>query len=220
MGQGLCGFAILLALPLAAVQLLTLFAALDARSALPALLAALLGVLAADAVTGLVHWACDTWGDEQTPYFGPSLIRAFREHHRDPRAMLEHDWIEVNREPAIAATAALLLLLLPGAQRALEGHAALQAFLCFFIAYSALANQLHRWSHVPRPPLAVRGLQRCGLILSPTRHARHHRAPYIGAYCISTGWLNPVLDLAGFWRLLERGVTRFTGIPPRDGSRR
>ena len=45
-----------------------------------------------------------TWGDDHTRWIGPSLIRSFREHHRDPRAMLGHDWIEVNREPAIAAS--------------------------------------------------------------------------------------------------------------------
>jgi ubiquitin-conjugating enzyme E2 variant len=68
---------------------------------------------------------------------------------------------------------------------------------------------------VERPPRLVRGLQRCGLILSPAHHARHHRAPNTTAYCISTGWLNPALDLAGFWRKLERGVTRLTGLRPR-----
>jgi hypothetical protein len=218
-GRSLCGLVILLALPLAAFHGLALLRALDARGAFAALVGALLGMLAADGITGLVHWACDTWGDERTPWVGPSLIRSFREHHREPRAMLEHDWIEVNREPAMAATVALVILSLPGIQRALEGQVFVYGFVCCFIVYAALANQLHCWSHVERPPRFVRVLQRCGLILSPVRHARHHRGACTRAYCISTGWLNPALDRFGFWRALERGIAFATGVQPRTAGR-
>lgn len=214
-----CGAGIVLAIPLGAVHAVRLLATLEAKDVGAAALAALCGALAADAITGFVHWACDTWGDERTPWLGPTLIRAFREHHRDPRAMLAHDWIEVNREPALAATAALLLLWLPALQRALEGRPAAYAFVCSFVAYSAAANQLHRWAHMERPPGPVRWLQRCGSILSPERHARHHRAPRTSAYCISTGWLNPLLDASGFWRALESVVTQLTGAGPRGTDR-
>src|SRR5262245_210799 len=39
-----------------------------------ALAGAWLGALAADLVTGAVHWACDTWGDERTRWVGAGLI--------------------------------------------------------------------------------------------------------------------------------------------------
>jgi hypothetical protein len=214
----LCGCAIGLALPLAALHGLGLLASLDATSAAPVLLGALLGALAADGLTGLVHWACDTWGDERTPWLGPGLIRAFREHHHDPRAMLRHDWIETNREPGVAAAVALLGLSLPLAQRALAAHPTAHGFVLAFIVYAAAANQLHRWAHADTRPRWVRGLQRFGLILSPQRHALHHRAPRTSAYCISTGWLNPALDRLGFWRGLERAVTRVTGVRARRGA--
>ena len=213
------GAASLLALPLGAAQVCALLASLDAHDVLPALLGALAGAVAADAASGLVHWACDTWGDERTPIVGERLIRGFREHHRDPRAMLAHHWVEVNRESAVAAGAVLLLLWLPPVQHALAGQPALHAFALTFIAYGAAANQLHYWAHLDAPPGAVRWLQRRGAILSPARHARHHRAPWTRAYCISTGWLNPLLDAAGAWRALERAVTRITGASPRAVSR-
>jgi ubiquitin-conjugating enzyme E2 variant len=214
------GCAILLAPPLWASHAASWLACVDVQDVAPALCGALLGALAADGLTGLVHWACDTWGDERTRWLGPGLIRSFREHHRDPRAMLAHDWIEVNREPATAATAALLLLWLPPAQRVLDGHALAYGFVCWLVAYGAAANQLHAWAHAPAPPRAVRLLQRGGWILSPARHAVHHRAPRTTAYCISTGWLNPLLDASGFWRGLERAVGRLTGAEPRRGGRR
>jgi ubiquitin-conjugating enzyme E2 variant len=215
--RALCGAAIVLAIALGLVEALGLAASLDARAALFAGVGALAGALAADGITGLVHWACDTWGDERTRFVGPQLIRAFREHHERPKAMLGHDWVTVNREPGVAAALALLLLSLPVAQRALGDHPGLHGFLLALVLYGAAANQLHFWAHLDDPPRWVRGLQRCGLVLSPERHARHHRAPRTSAYCISTGWLNPALDAVGFWRMLERAVTRLTGAPARHG---
>jgi hypothetical protein len=35
--------------------------------------------------------------------------------------------------------------------------------------------------------------QNCGLILSRKNHGVHHRPPFDKYYCITTGWLNPVL---------------------------
>ena len=179
-----------------------------------ALLAGLLvGALAADLVTGLVHWGCDTWGDEETPWIGSSLIRWFRAHHREPRAMLEHDWIEVNGAPAVAASAAFLVLPFLGSQSVFGCAVAWS-----LIGTAALANQFHQWAHMGSPPLLVRKLQRSGLILSRVRHARHH-ARHTGGYCISTGWLNGLLDATGFWRVLERSIAFVTGAEPRADAR-
>lgn len=216
-GRRLTGGLIGLSLALGTAHLVLLAASLYAGSAPLALAGALVGALAADALTGLVHWSCDTWGDERTPWLGPMLIRAFREHHESPGRMLEHDWIHVNREPCLAAAAAWGLLWLPAARHALAAHPFGYALLCAFITYGAAANQLHAWAHVDRPPALVRLAQRCGLVLSPARHARHHRSQGTQAYCISTGWLNPLLDRTGFWRGLERTLSRLTGARTRIG---
>lgn len=208
---------------LGALHLAAWLPALDAAALAPALAGLGLGALAADLVTGCVHWACDTWGDERTPWVGEGLIRSFREHHREPRAMLEHDWIEVNGQPAAAAAIGFGVLALPAARDAIGERAFVHAFLWSLVAVAALANQLHQWSHAPAPPRWVRRLQRSGWILSPSRHARHHRLPYATAYCVATGWLNGPLDTLRFWRALERAVTRVTGALPRrepeSGSR-
>jgi ubiquitin-conjugating enzyme E2 variant len=203
---------------LAAYHLTGWLPQLSAPDALFALAGLWLGALAADLVTGVVHWACDTWGDEHTRGIGGALIRSFREHHANPRAMLDHDWIEVNGQPAAAASAAFGLLAITPARDWLDGRAFLAAFAWSLIAAASLANQVHQWSHAASPPAWVRALQRVGAILSPARHAHHHRAPHTSDYCITGGWLNGMLDSVGFWRALERAVIRVTGTEPRRDS--
>jgi ubiquitin-conjugating enzyme E2 variant len=224
LGRTLLATAVALAAVLAACQGgLLVHTLANAPGPLPWALAAVglaLGALAADGLTGLVHWACDTWGSEDTPWLGPSLIHAFREHHRDPEAMLRHHPIDVNREPTIAAATALALACWPPATVWLADHVGVHAFLWALAVYGASANQLHYWAHAPRVPVPVRWLQRRRFVLSPEAHGRHHRAPHTGGYCISTGWLNPILDAAGFWRGLERAITRLTRAEARaaDGG--
>ncbi len=199
---------------LAAAHALAWLGALRPADAPLALAALFAGLLGADLVTGAVHWACDTWGDEHTPWVGPGLIRAFREHHCDPEAMLEHDWIDVNGEPAAAAALAYAVLAIPALQSALLEQPLLYALVWSLVGLAALGNQAHQWAHARAVPAPVRALRRCGL-LTPERHARHHRAPYERAYCITSGLLNRPLDALGFWRGLERAVARAAGARPR-----
>jgi len=178
-------------------------------------IALLAGVLLADLLAGGVHWACDTWGDERTRWLGRSLIKSFRDHHHRPRAMLEHDWVEVNGEAATAAVGGFVLMALSGPSLVLLEHPSWYAFAWSAIGASASSNQIHQWAHAHAPPPLVRTLQRGGLLLSRRRHAPHHRPPCIDRYCITTGWMNPALDRIGFWRALERVFSRATGVTPR-----
>jgi ubiquitin-conjugating enzyme E2 variant len=177
---------------------------------LAVLIALPLGVATIDLLSGVVHWACDRFGDAATPFLGPLLIRAFREHHVDPRRMVEHDWIETNGEPCFFSALALVILALlaPSVQSAL-GAAAL-ALVWTMAAVGSWANQVHKWAHMSRAPRLAQILQRLRLALRPEEHAWHHRAPHDSGYCISTGWMNPLLDRTGLWPRLERWLRRTT----------
>ena len=215
-------FAIAGTLVLSLVLLARLIAILEVSTVAPLVLGLLAGIAAADLVTGAVHWACDTWGSEKTPWLGQYLIRSFREHHTRPTAMLEHDWVDVNGGAAVGAFAGLATFLWLFPESSAYPRAAFAFGAAFFVALavvSAMANQLHYWAHAKTAPAAIRRLQRAGFVLSRREHAGHHRAPHAHGYCISTGWLNRPLDAIGFWRGLEKMVTVIFGAQPREGDR-
>lgn len=209
---------------LESVGLAQLVSGIDLTTLMPLIAGLCLGVLLADLLTATVHWACDTWGSEQTPWVGGNLIRGFRDHHRDPSSMLDHDWISVNGEPATAGFVALIGFgLLP--PDFLSSHVAIagpgtqvfaSALFLSLIGVSAFTNQLHYWAHAVHPPGFIKRLQRAGLILSRVEHAEHHRSPHMHGYCISTGWLNRPLDAIQFWRRIESCLTAISGVEPRQ----
>lgn len=180
-----------------------------------------LGLLAADWVSGVVHWAGDTWGTAEWAIIGPALIRPFREHHVDQKGLTRHDFVELNGSNCLVSVPVLVMaaLGLEIGERFVGGTttAFLSAFLAWMTLWVFFTNMFHQWAH--REPAEnnalIRWLQRRRLILSPEAHAIHHRPPHLGHYCITTGWLNPVLERVDFYRRAERLVSGVTGAQPR-----
>jgi ubiquitin-conjugating enzyme E2 variant len=179
------------------------------------------GYVMADFTSGFVHWLFDTWGDTSTAVVGQTVIRPFREHHVDQKAMTRHDYIETNGANCLVAVpfalgAAVIPLAIPGWE-------AIGLFVQLSITsmnlWVMMTNQFHKWAHQEPGelgPLLV-FLQRKRIILDPQHHQRHHTAPFTTYYCITHGWLNWGMHQIQFFRHLERLVTAITGaIPRRD----
>jgi|SRR5208337_934326 len=177
-------------------------------------LAILGGWIIADFVSGFVHWLGDTWGREDWPLVGPSLIRGFREHHLDPVAITRHDFVETNGSISLALVPVLLVALI-APRKEMRGVIAVILLTVFSIAM-LFTNEIHKSAHREKVCRPVAWLQRAGLILSPAHHALHHAAPFDRCYCISAGWLNPLLDAIGLFRALERCITFITRAKPRS----
>lgn len=176
--------------------------------------AVLLGYLAADFVSGFVHWMADTWGSTDMPLIGKALIRPFREHHVDEKAITRHDFIETNgNNCAISIPVALMCVAMPHTS---SMWVFLASFLGSMIFWVMATNQFHKWSHLDDPPAAIAFFQRVHLILPPAHHHIHHTAPYNKYYCITVGWLNKPLLMIAFFPTLERLVTWATGLLPRQ----
>ncbi len=182
--------------------------------------AAALGFVLADFGAGVVHWAADTFGATDLPILGAAVIRPFREHHVDPKAMTHHDYIETNGANCLVAIpVAMAALAIPlDSTSAWFGVALFAAVsLGSMIFWVMMTNQFHKWAHMDPQKVhpAIQWAQRSHLILPPTQHARHHQAPFETYYCITTGWLNYPLERIGFFRTLERIVIAITGALPR-----
>jgi len=180
---------------------------LDGPSALAlALLAALCGYLVADFVSGLVHWFCDRFFEEDSAVIGPLLIEPFREHHRDPRGMTRHGFLELTGNSALGLTP-----LLGGACAQPLPLFAEAALIAFALALFA-TNLFHKWAHAESVPPLIVWLQRHRLVLAPDHHARHHTGENRAAYCVTSGWMNRWTDALGVFERLERSL-KALGVP-------
>ncbi len=164
----------------------------------------LVGYMAADLVSGTVHWLADRFGTPDTPVLGEAFIRPFREHHDFPTDITHHDFVEVNGNNSLV----LLMFLLPAYSVLPEELS--PAWVCFggfsmaFPAAIFMTNQFHKWAHTKEPPAPVVWMQARGLILSKQAHDRHHTPPHDSDYCITSGWLNPLLDRLDVFARCER----------------
>jgi hypothetical protein len=172
------------------------------------LLALPTGYLLADLLTGFVHWFCDTFFDEATPLVGPGLIAPFREHHRDPMLMTRHGFLELTGSSFRGLAPLLGLFVWLGGSLA----APVNAFVLALAAGAVATNLLHRWAHDPSPPAGARMLQQLGLVLTPGRHAKHHQPPYAAAYCVTSGWMNPLCERLRLWTRAQ-AVLQAVGFP-------
>lgn len=161
------------------------------------------GYVAADFASGFVHFLGDTFFKETTPIIGPAFIKPFRDHHVHPEWITQHDFFEVNANNSIVSLpfAALAFLIVPT-------HPYVAAFLLFFLLGILGTNQFHKWAHQSNPSRLARVLQRMRLVLTPTHHKLHHTAPYESDFCITTGWLNPLLGRLGFFSFARRVLGR------------
>jgi ubiquitin-conjugating enzyme E2 variant len=180
-------------------------------------LALLGGIFSADFGSGLVHWGADTWGRDDLPVIGKTLLVPFRVHHVNPDDFARRSFVDTNGEVAAVTLLVLLGLLLVPLDTYWGGIVGL--FGVTFCGTGMLTNQIHQWAHVDSVPAAVKWLQAAGLVLAPEEHARHHARPYDARYCITTGWCNRLLDALDFFRRLELVITRITGAVPRHDDR-
>ncbi|MDQ3266168.1 MAG: fatty acid desaturase family protein [Myxococcota bacterium] len=176
-------------------------------------IAAAVGFVLSDLVSGLVHWLFDTWGSPRTPVLGKNFIIPFRVHHLEPKDITRHGFIATNGHNCLVSVPVLVgCLFLPSSS---GWSAPLTTFLVMMTLGVFATNQFHKWAHLAQPPPMVAALQKAGLILSPSHHEVHHAHPYAKHYCITTGWMNRPLDGIKFFRGLEWVITKVTGAHPR-----
>ena len=175
------------------------------------LVRATLVILLLDFVSGIVHWAMDSYGHPDSPVMGRIYIGPNIRHHRYPREFMARTYLQSSWD--LLLIGALIL----AAAWAL-GRVPWEVWL--FVAMGSNAILFHKWMHRTRrengPIISL--LHDLRLIQTPRHHARHHSGAKDTNYCVITVALNPLLDAMGFWRFLERVVFRASGVAPRGAA--
>jgi sterol desaturase/sphingolipid hydroxylase (fatty acid hydroxylase superfamily) len=167
----------------------------------------LLCVLAADFVTGLVHWWEDTYGDPSWPIIGEAVIEPNIKHHEDQALFARMTSLcSRNWQPLTLGIVACALAWAAGW---------FTWQLACVSALAAIGNEVHAWAHVRPANSIARMLQDMAIVQTPQQHAKHHRPPYASNFCSLTNLVNPVLEALRFWPALEWAVATTTGIEPK-----
>lgn len=174
----------------------------------------LAGLLAADLVSGIVHWAADNWGNVDWPVVGPGFIQPFRNHHVDPQDIARHDFVELNGNNCIVSLPVFGLACWASSAMAPASGLFTSVFALSLALWVFGTNQFHAWAHTDNPPAFARLLQRTGLILNKEHHDVHHVAPHADNYCITNGWMNYPVRLLRIFPMVEWAMTRLSGVEP------
>ena len=166
----------------------------------------------ADMLTGLVHWAEDTYGDPNWKFMGigkhvvwPNLI-----HHKYPREMIKGTWLDR------VWTSVVFIVILTAIVWAFGGLT-IEVAAVFWIA--VWGNEFHCWTH--RSPQEngkfITFLQKIYILQAPKQHAKHHFSPYDTNFCVMFSFVNPILQFLRFWKILE-GTLSLIGLKPARGK--
>lgn len=180
------------------------------------LLAFAVSTFAADLVSGLLHWAFDTWFSPRSRLF-KRMVVIVREHHVRPHEILSFRFATdagvLSWFGALGAFALLLATRPLTSSDSLVCGLALSAMV--FSVDVTLMFEYHKWGHRRQRGPLVRIAQRLGLLLSPDHHLQHHRGAHDSHYCLVNGMADRTLGSLGLFRGLERVITAVTGAVPR-----
>lgn len=179
------------------------------------------GTYVADLVSGLLHWAFDTWFHEDQPVVR-RMVLLVREHHTHPDRIFRYHF----RQDAGMLSWFALVVTAPVAWSAVTpGGAPGGVRVMLAVAAVTMSVEIvtmfefHKCGHRVHRGELVRALQRFHLLLSPEHHLRHHSGRHDRNYCLITGVADRTLGRLGLFRALERVISALTGAVPRENDR-
>lgn len=176
-----------------------------------------LGLFLADFLSGLLHWAFDTWFDEKMAAISRMVVLV-REHHVYPHHIFRYD---MHHEAGSGSWTSLFftapvygLVTVGVSEGTIVGYSSVVACIVISLCIVFML-QFHKLGHRRSKSKIIRMLQVSRLLMSPQHHGWHHSANHDVKYCLINGWADQVLDALGFWRWMERVIQHATGAVPR-----
>jgi hypothetical protein len=179
-----------------------------AGSAWQVLAGVVTGYLMLDLITLFVHWTLDNWFSPATPLIG-GVVFYFRQHHAQPMAMFQRDFVDNNFENALIGFAFEVPTLL------MDAGPFVSAVVGFAALGSGWITTIHKAAHVERPCGVARLLQRLHLLIDGRYHDVHH-AGAGSHYGLFSGWCEPLVGALRIFELLELVIVPLTGQIPVD----
>lgn len=153
-----------------------------------------------DFIAGFWHWIEDRFLGHQYNIFGFKFDKPNSSHHDNPQGLLELTYWKRNYLSIIVAVPLIFLGILFG----------WPLFVVLSFIFASQANEIHAFAHNKGKIIPiVQVLQETGLFQSPRHHAEHHRSPFLIRYCVSSNFVNPIIDYFNFWRRLENFLKIF-----------
>ena len=167
--------------------------------------------IAADFITGLVHWWQDAYGNPTWPILGKYVIQPNLRHHHDPRGMVKISYWKRMNTSIIAALLLMGILYLCNC-------ASWQAII--FLVFSSQGNEIHAMGHRTNKENGkiVMFFQKIGIVQRKSTHGWHHKAPYDTNFFVMTEYLNPIFNKIRFFERLERFIEKAVRIKPLRGA--
>lgn len=184
----------------------------------------LAGILIGDLITGLLHWAFDTWFNEEIKFLR-RMVLIVREHHIYPNRMFEYSFYHDAGALSVMAfllTSPLFTYAFLQSAGDSQGFRLLYYAVCAGVTISlavVFMFEFHKFGHRRDASQVVRLLQRLNLVLSYTHHMKHHSGRHDKNYCLINGHADRIFGAAGGWRALESIISSLTGATPRSDDR-
>ena len=178
----------------------------------------LIATFVSDLISGLLHWAFDTWFSED---IGPlqRMVFLVREHHLWPERIFNysfrHEAGMLSWFGLIGAAPFYAVALLPSGSPGAIRYALAATGLTISLQVVFML-EFHKVGHRRHRNPVVRALQRVHLLLPTEEHLRHHAGDHDDNYCLITGIVDMTLGRLGLFRGLERVVTAVFGAVPRE----
>jgi hypothetical protein len=175
-------------------------------------------IFVADFVSGLLHWAFDTYFSDRNSSV-KRMVVLVREHHIYPDRIFRYS---VWREAGLLSWFGVLLAAAPYGVALLAGGVPGPLRWALVLTGLVMCEEItfmlefHKAGHRKKRGRLVRGLQKARLLLTPDHHLQHHAGQHDSHYCLINGVADDTLGRLGAFRALEAAIRGITGVRARE----